>query len=249
MDASAARTDRNRGTQLPAPLRAGAVILAITAAGAGTAWLLGRAAAAVSGNRQAPWIVGRASGITAYLLLLLVVMMGLVLAHPWRARLRRPSTVSRIRLHVVLTAFTLAFTVLHVVVLATDHYAGVGWRGALLPLGASFRPVPVTLGVIGLYAGLLAGATAVLAGRLPARIWWPLHKVSGLALLLVWVHGLTAGSDTPALLGLYAGGGLLVLLLAVSRYVATTPADRLEALASASQAAADRSRSALRAVR
>jgi hypothetical protein len=121
----------------------------------------------------------------------------------------------------------------------------VGWRGVLLPLGASFRPVPVTLGVVGLYAGLLAGTTAALAGRLPARLWWPLHKVSGVALLLVWVHGLLAGSDTPVLLGLYAGGGLLVLLLAVSRYLATTPADRLDALAAASGAA----RSSLRAVR
>jgi hypothetical protein len=210
--------------------RAGRRVLVVAAAAGASAWLLGVAAQRVAGNRNASWIVGRASGTTAYLLLVGVVALGLVLAHPWRARLRRPATVTRIRAHAALAAFTLAFTVLHVVVLATDPYAGVGWRGALLPLGAGYRPVPVTLGVVGLYAGLLAGLTAAAAGRLATRLWWPLHKASALALVLVWAHGVFAGSDTPALLGLYVGGGVIVLGLALSRYLATSPADRLDDL-------------------
>ncbi len=217
-------------TLLRRGLRATAVAVGTAGAAGGSAWLLGRAAQAVSGNRHAPWIVGRASGITASVVLLLVVVMGLVLAHPWRSRLRRPSTVSRIRAHVVLAVFALAFTVLHIVVLATDQYAGVGWRGALLPLGASYRPVPVTLGVVGLYAGLLAGITASLAGRTVLRLWWPVHKVSGVALVLVWVHGLLAGSDSSVLRPFYLAGALLVLGIALSRYLATSPADRLAAL-------------------
>jgi hypothetical protein len=40
----------------------------------------------------------------------------------------------------------------------------------------------------------------------------------------VFVHGLLAGSDTPALLGMYVGSGLLVLGSALSRYVARRPA-------------------------
>jgi hypothetical protein len=201
----------------------------MAAAGWSTAWLLGRAAQAVAGDRQAPWIVGRASGITALLLLLLVVVMGLVAAHPWRSRLRRPSTASRIRVHVTLAVFALTFTALHVVVLATDSYAGVGWRGALLPLGASYRPVAVTLGVIGLYAGLLAGVTAALAGRLTVRWWWPVHRISLAVLVAVWAHGLLAGSDSRPLRVVYLAGAVIVLALGLSRYLATTPADRLAA--------------------
>jgi len=206
-----------------------AILIAAAAAGGATAWLIGHAAAAVSGNRYAPWIVGRASGITAYLLLVALVAMGLLLAHPWRTRIRRPSSVARIRAHVALAGFTLVFTLLHIVVLATDRYAGVGWRGALLPLGASYRPVPVTLGVIGLYAGLISGLTTALAGRVGARVWWPLHRLSSVTLVLVWAHGVLAGSDTIALLAMYVITGGAVLALGVSRYVATTPADRIEA--------------------
>ena len=134
------------------------------------------------------------------------------------------------RLHVALAVFTLVFTLLHVVVLATDRYAGVGLVGALLPLGSSYRPVAVTLGVLGLYAGLAAGLTAALAGRLAGRVWWPIHKVAAVSLVTVWSHGMLAGSDTPALTAMYAATGVAVGALAISRYTARTGRDRLAEL-------------------
>jgi hypothetical protein len=176
-------------------------------------------------------MLGRASGLTTYVLLVLLVSMGLVLSHPWRTRIRRPSSAARIRTHVALAVFTLAFLVLHVVVLATDSYAGVGWYGALVPLGSQYRPMAVTLGVLAAYAGLLAGLTAALAGRLTGRVWWPLHKVAVGVLALAWGHGVLAGSDSGLLLAWYLVSGLAVLALAGSRYAARTNADRLAASA------------------
>ncbi len=210
-----------------------AVVLAlgVAASAAVSAYLVGKAFDSVAGDRQEPWILGRAAGVTTYVLLVALVAMGLVLSHPWRNRVARPSTATRIRVHVSLAVFTLAFLVLHVLVLATDSYAGVGLRGALLPMGATYRPVPVTLGVIGAYAGLLAGLTAALAGRVTARVWWPLHKVAALSLVLVWVHAVLAGSDSAPLLALYLVSGGAVALLALSRYAARTPADRFEEMA------------------
>jgi hypothetical protein len=222
-------------SETPAPWTAlrrattAAGIAAGCALGAGvTGWATGWVAQALAGDRNAPWILGRAAGLASYLLLALLVGTGLVLAHPGRARFRRPSSTARIRAHVSLAVFTLVLTALHVVVLATDSHAGVGWHGALVPLGSAYRPVPVTLGVLGVYAGLLAGLTAALSGRrLVARVWWPVHKVAAAAFLLVWAHGVLAGSDTPALLGLYVASGGALLALATWRYVAATPAERV----------------------
>ena len=158
-----------------------------------TAWLVVHAVAAVQSSDTAPWTLGRASGLTAYALLVLLVSTGLVLAHPAARRLARPRPLTRLRVHVSLAVFTLAFTLLHVVVLATDPWAGVGWRGALLPMASAYRPVGVTLGVIAVWAGLVTGVTAALAGRVFAGVWWPVHKVAAAVLALVWVHGVVAG--------------------------------------------------------
>lgn len=207
-----------------AALRSGG--FAISAAVTGLA--IGGALHSISGNRMAPWILGRASGLCAYLLLVALVLFGLVLSHPARARLRLPSTATRIRTHITLAFLALAATALHVVVLATDKWAGVGWAGAVLPLNATYRPVPVTLGILGLWLGLLAGVSAALAGRLPRRAWWPVHKVAAGSLVLVWAHGVLAGSDTPALLALYVVTGMLVVGVAGSRYATRTPAEQTE---------------------
>ncbi len=179
------------------------------------------------------WELARASGITSYVLLLALVVLGLVLAHPWAVRLRRPSRTSRLRVHASLATFTLAFTALHVAVLATDPWAQVGWRGAILPMASTYRPIPVTLGVIAVWAGLLTGATAALAGRVVGRFWLPVHRLAAGVFALAWAHGVLAGSDTGPLRGLYLASGGAVVALAVSRYVARSPRDRAEELASA----------------
>jgi len=199
-----------------------AAIAAIGASSGVTFWLVGQAIEAVAAYREAPWILGRAAGVTSYLLLVTLVCTGLVLAHPSRRRLRRPGQVTRIRIHAALATFTLAFTVLHVVVLATDHYAKVGWWGALLPMASAYRPEAVTLGVIALYGGLLAGATAALAGHAAGRIWWHLHRIAAVFLVLAWAHAVLAGTDTPALRALYLSTGTLVVVLGASRYLAMT---------------------------
>ena len=215
------------------PLRT--TVVAALAAGI-TGSLAGIAYSLITTAPMQPWLMARASGITAYLLLTLVTMMGLLLSHPRRARWARPSSVARIRLHVVLTVLALAFTVFHFVVLALDPYAKVGWAGALLPMAAVYRPIPVTLGVLSLWTGLVVGLTAGLAGRGLGRIWLPLHRLSAVAWILAWVHGLLAGSDTTPLLILYIATGGSVVILALWRYVARTPSDEVDTLTRRSRA-------------
>ena len=196
--------------------------LAMGLSGVVTGALVGAAWVQVRGDRMAPWIVGRATGVTAYLLLVALVLLGLSLSHPKRA-LRGRSATRRMRAHVTLSLLALAMIVLHVVVLATDRYAGVGWLGSVLPLHATYRPVAVTFGVLGAWIGLLAGLSAGIAGHLPLRLWFPLHRVAAVSFVLVLLHGLYAGSDAGALFGLYVVTGLLVAGFAAHRYLSRRP--------------------------
>lgn len=201
-----------------------------------TAWIAGGIASDL-GTRDAPtWILARASGFTSYVLILFLVLLGMTLSHPAAKRLTWPSPATRLRVHVSLSVFCLVFTALHVLALVVDPWAGVGWAGALLPMSSEYRPVAVTLGVIALWAGLVTGLTASLAGRFAGRVWWPIHKVAAVVFLLVWAHGLLAGSDTRAAVWFYLATGALVLMLGVSRYSSATPADRVAELLEAQRA-------------
>ena len=150
-----------------------------------------------------------------------------MLSHPQRARIPYVNAVARIRLHVALAAFTLVFTALHIAVLATDRYAGVGWWGAVVPMGAAYRPVATTLGVVAFWSGAVAGVTALLAGRVASRVWWPIHKVAVAALVLALLHGILGGGDTAALTVMYAVTALLVVGVGAHRYLARTPAESI----------------------
>lgn len=211
--------------------RAGAIVAVLAIGVAGV--LVGRLVLdTLSGRDGVSWVLGRATGLTSYLLLLALVTTGLLLAHPWAHHLRWPSARGRLALHATLATFTLLFVALHVVVLATDPWAQVGWRGALLPMASVYRPVPVTLGVLALWAGLFTGVTARWAGRLAPRLWWPVHKVAAAILGLVWAHSVLAGSDTPLLRGFYLSTGIAVAALAVTRYAARSSADLVAELSS-----------------
>lgn len=198
--------------------------------------LLGYVWVAFSGVDMGMWVLARSTGIAAYVLLTAVTILGLLLSAPRVRATRIFSVAQRLRLHISLTLFAFALVIAHIVVLAMDPWANVGWAGALLPFGSEYRPLPVTLGLLSLWLGLLTGISAALAGRFSGRFWLILHRTAGGAWLLAWLHGLFAGSDTQAWLALYVVSGLLVIATAVYRFSGTTKKDRLRELADERQA-------------
>ena len=193
------------------------VILMAAAASTVCGFLIGLAAVGIAGNAMPLWLVARAAGITAYVLLTVVTLMGMMLSHNTRAR-HRPNP-TRIRLHLSLVIFTFVFILLHIAVLAVDPYAKVGLAGALLPMGAANRPVEVTLGLLSLWSALISGTSAAMAGRGAGRFWIYLHRLAGGAWILAWFHGVLTGVDTPALLGMYTLSGVAVIGVALWRYL------------------------------
>ena len=188
----------------PRPVALGLGVAILVTATAVSVGAVGVLVLEALGGTMAHWVLGRAAGLTSYVLLLTLVGSGLVLAHPWARHLQRPTPRTRLTLHVALATFTLVFTALHVVVLATDPWAGVGWPGALLPMASTYR--------------------------IAARVWWPVHKVASGVLALVWAHSVLAGSDVAALRGFYVATGCGLIGLAITRYAARTPADRVHEL-------------------
>lgn len=163
------------------------------------------------------WLGSRAAGLVALLLLSFQVVVGLVLSHPtnkstWRlSRLLFPW-------HEHAWVFTLAFVIVHVVTIAADRFANVGWLGAFVPGMSEYRSVPVALGTLALYALFITGLTARITKLLPAGWWLKLHRLSLVVLGLAWAHGMLAGTDTLDAALVYGVSFAAVGLAAAYRY-------------------------------
>jgi sulfoxide reductase heme-binding subunit YedZ len=163
------------------------------------------------------WLAGRATGITAYLLLTGLVSLGLILSHPTNQSTWKLS--KRIfPWHENLFVFVMAFLVAHVVSIILDPYAGVGIAGSFIPGLSAYRSAPVALGTLGLYAALVSGITGRWTKLLPQGLWLRIHRFSLVAWIMSWMHGILAGTDSAALLPIYLATGLLVLAAGAYRY-------------------------------
>ena len=189
-------------------------------------WFLGRVAG-VQGrtllhSKMLPWILGRGLGVAAYVSLTAMVVLGLWLRHPWRARFRRVSPTSILWAHVALAACTIALVAGHLTALALDHYAGVGWTGAFVPWGAHLKATGVAFGTLAFYGLVLVIGTAALAGSIGRSAWFPIHTASVIVFCMTLVHGIMTGSDGGTLRWFYAASGLLVVVLQFTRWLVGT---------------------------
>lgn len=163
-----------------------------------------------------PWIAARALGVTAYLLLALQVATGLLLAHPRNTASWR-KTRQTFPWHELLTVFTFAFLILHIVLMAIDPWAKVGWMGALVPGFSGYRPPAIAIGTVALYAMIFTSVTAKWTRLLPGDWWLKAHRFAAVTFLLTWVHSVLAGTDGGALTPLYLATGLPILMAVAHR--------------------------------
>ena len=124
-----------------------------------------------STDRQAElrfWLAARATGIVAFLLLTVQIVLGLVLSHPTN---RSTWNLSKriFPWHDHLWVFVLAFLVAHIVSLVVDPKAGVSLAGAFIPGLSEYRSSPVAIGTLALYAFLITAITRALDQAAAAR--------------------------------------------------------------------------------
>ena len=112
----------------------------------------------------------------------------------------------------------LAFLAAHIVSLLLDPFAGVGVAGTFLPGLSSYRSSPVALGTLSMYALIVTGLTARYTRLLPSGLWLKLHRLALVVVILAWLHGTMAGTDTEVLRSMYVATGGLVLGAAAYRY-------------------------------
>jgi sulfoxide reductase heme-binding subunit YedZ len=169
------------------------------------------------------WILARAAGFAAYLLLTGSVLAGLTVKTRVLGRAVRAAAV--VDLHRTLALLGLGFLALHGTALALDTTVRIPAAALLVPGLSPYRPLATGIGVLSAELTVLVYASFGLRRRIGMRAWRALHWLTYAVFAGATVHGLAAGSDSarPWALGTYLGALGAVALAAAWRFLVVEP--------------------------
>ena len=151
------------------------------------------------------WLLARASGLTAYVLLTCSVLAGLVVKSRPFGRAVKPAAVADV--HRFLALLGLGMLVLHGVALTLDRSVHLSPLALVAPGASPYRPLPVALGVVACELAALIIVSFSVRRRIGIRNWRRLHWLTYLVFAAATVHGMAAGTDSshPWAIDLYLG--------------------------------------------
>ena len=115
------------------------------------------------------WIILRAAGIGAYLMLFFSVAFGLVATSaPFGKRIAKQSAIL---IHQFMSTVGLVLLGVHICGLLLDRYIHFGPTQVLVPGTSSYRPVAVAIGVVGMYSMVLVAVSSWLRKHYSAKVW------------------------------------------------------------------------------
>jgi sulfoxide reductase heme-binding subunit YedZ len=151
------------------------------------------------------WLLARASGLTAYILLTLSVLAGLILKSRPFGRAVKASSVMDV--HRVLSTLGLTALAFHGMSLVFDRTVKMPIAGLLVPGSSPYRPVSVAFGVVAAELMALVVVSFSVRKLIGQKRWRLLHWSTYVIFGLATAHGLFAGSDSaqPWALNIYLG--------------------------------------------
>ena len=176
------------------------------------------------------WLVSRAAGLVAFVLLTTALVAGVVATAPTMPMSpgadRRWPRWARQALHRDLALLAAGALVVHVVSVVLDGYVDVGWVSVVLPFTAGYHPVAVAAGTLALDTVLVVVATSLLRVRLGYRSWRAVHWLVYAAWPLAALHYLCVGTDAGTWWGRSVAivGTVAVLVAAAVRLAAARSA-------------------------
>jgi predicted ferric reductase len=143
------------------------------------------------------WYLARASGIVAFVLLTIAVVLGLTLSG--RAKLPSWPRFALEDVHRFAGLLTGTFVSLHVLTLFVDSYVPFSLTQLAVPGTSSYRPLSTALGVVAAELLLALAITNRYRKRISYRFWRRAHYLNFAVWGLALFHGIFAGTDRVAL--------------------------------------------------
>jgi sulfoxide reductase heme-binding subunit YedZ len=139
------------------------------------------------------WFVNRGTGVVLLVLLTSTTVLG-VLASRGRPGRGLPRFVTQ-SVHRNLSLLSMVLLGAHVGTAVLDQYVDIRWWQALLPVGATYKPLWLGLGTLALDLVVVVVVTSLVRHRLPHRPWRIVHLSAYAAWVLAVAHGIGIGTD------------------------------------------------------
>jgi len=144
------------------------------------------------------WLVSRSSGIVAFVLITISVLIGLTMAGK---PVREPQFTKSLRaVHEQTALAGLIAIAVHGLAIFLDPWLKPGITGVTIPFALGVHTFWTGLGVIAGYLAMLLGLSFYLRRQIGARLWRKAHRATIAVYVLGLFHALGAGSDTGSLL-------------------------------------------------
>ena len=147
------------------------------------------------------WILARASGLTAYALITVSVLAGIVLkSRPFGTRVK-PAAVTDV--HRFLALLALAAIAVHGAALVFDSTVKIDVLGLVVPGRIRYRPIWTGAGVVAAELALLIYVSFSMRKIIRVKNWRRLHWLTYGVFAAITAHGLLGGSDSGTTWGRY----------------------------------------------
>jgi DMSO/TMAO reductase YedYZ heme-binding membrane subunit len=163
------------------------------------------------------WIILRAAGIGAYLVLWATVSWGLVGTTALMGK--KVPRATAIAVHQFLATAAFVLLGVHIGGVLLDSFVKFKPLDVLIPMHSTFKAVPVAFGIVGMYSLAVVLISSWARKHLSTKLWRALHLLAVPAFALALVHGVFTGTDTvrPWMWWGYVITGTSVLFLMLTR--------------------------------
>lgn len=164
------------------------------------------------------WYASRATGVVAFLLLTLVVLIGITVSR--KGRVPGLPRFAVMGLHRRISLLAVVFLAVHVLSAVADPYVSIRLAAVIVPFASSYQPLATGLGAVALDLGFAVLVTSLLRKRIGWRIWRAVHWLAYAVYPVAVLHGFLSAKDLRS-------GWLLALTVACVLSVAGAVAWRL----------------------
>lgn len=163
------------------------------------------------------WVILRAAGIGAYVMVFLSVVWGLTATTGVLGKTVSRATATTV--HQFISTCGLFLLAVHIGGLLLDTFTPFSVADVTIPLASAYKPVAVAVGIVAMYAFVFVIVMSWMRKRIGTTWWRRSHLLAVPVFAMSLVHGIFAGADSarPAMWWTYLATGMIVVFLVVVR--------------------------------